>query len=349
MPKPTESRFDDLRSEALKHGIVSGVGVAPPGAPFPRATAENGYYGLPLLKRPTWTWEVPLYFFVGGAAGAAAVIAPVARRSGAPAGLARDARWVALAGGVSSAALLTADLGRPARFLNMLRVFKRQSPMSVGAWTLAVFAGAAAASAFGDVVSQTTSGDGSAPLAGVGHAAEALAAGAGLVMTTYTGVLIGATTVPAWNRHVRMLPIHFGASALASAVSVLELLGHEDEALNRMGMIAAGIEVGTGAWIELDRSASSEPLTRGASGWITRAGGVFSGPIPLATRATAARRSADRRPRWRRATAIAAIAGALLTRIGWWAAGSRSADDSRLPLQLDTPGLSNRPADSTNR
>src|SRR5688572_10149995 len=97
------------------------------------------YRDAPLLKPPVWTWEVPLYFFAGGAAGAAAVIAAVAHFGGPSfAALARDAKWVALAGALISPLLLISDLGRPSRFLNMLRVFKLQSPMSVGVWTLVV-------------------------------------------------------------------------------------------------------------------------------------------------------------------------------------------------------------------
>src|SRR5436853_756137 len=158
----------------------------------------TGYYGLPLLKEPTWTWEVPVYFFVGGAAGAAAVIGAAAKRSardGEAETLSRDARWIAAAGGALSGALLTADLGRPERFLNMLRVFKLQSPMSVGAWTLTAFSTAAAAAAFLDSIAH----DGRTAVTLVGDAADALAAATGLVMTTYTGVLIGATAIPVWN------------------------------------------------------------------------------------------------------------------------------------------------------
>ena len=83
----------------------------------------TGYYGLPLLKPPVWTWEVPAYFFVGGGAGAAAVIAAAARLSGGRDELARDARWIAAVGGAIAPPLLISDLGRPERFLNMLRVF----------------------------------------------------------------------------------------------------------------------------------------------------------------------------------------------------------------------------------
>src|SRR5215213_2942176 len=96
------------------------------------------YYDLPLLKPPVWTWEVPTYFFIGGAAGAAAVLAVAAQIANADEKLVRDARWIAAIGANLSTPLLIADLGRPERFLNMLRVFKLHSPMSVGAWTVAV-------------------------------------------------------------------------------------------------------------------------------------------------------------------------------------------------------------------
>src|SRR3954452_1945523 len=112
----------------------------------------EGYYGLPLLKRPTWTWEVPVYFWVGGAAGASALIGAVAGRMGAGQRLARDARWMAAAGSALSPPLLISDLGRPERFLNMMRVFKPDSPMSVGSWTLLTFGTASGAAAAADLL-----------------------------------------------------------------------------------------------------------------------------------------------------------------------------------------------------
>jgi formate-dependent nitrite reductase membrane component NrfD len=286
------------------------------------------YYDLPVLKRPTWTWEVPAYFFVGGAAGAAAVIACVSGTRGTSNdSLARDARWLAAGGGALSAGLLVMDLGRPDRFLNMLRVFKPQSPMSVGAWTLAAFSSAAGAAAFADLVRDRTRGG--LPVVVIGNAAGALSAATGLVMTTYTGVLIGATAIPVWNRHSRLLPMHFAASGLASAVSLLELLGHDHRALNSLALVAAAAETAAGAVIERDGGDASRPLKSAGSGWITRAGGVLSGPVPLVLRLAGASS-----PRARRAAAALALAGAMLTRVGWWAAGRRSADDPRLPLGL---------------
>ena len=47
-------------------------------------------------------------------------------------------RWIGAIGGGVGSVLLIADLGRKARFLNMLRVFRATSPMSVGSWVLAL-------------------------------------------------------------------------------------------------------------------------------------------------------------------------------------------------------------------
>src|SRR3954454_12411846 len=261
------------------------------------------YYDVPLLKAPVWTWEVPLYFFVGGAAGGAAIIGSLAQWTGTHGTLARDARWVAAAGAPLSAMLLTADLGRPTRFLNMLRVFKPQSAMSVGSWTLVAFSGATTTALV--------------PFAaGVAAPASALL---GCGMLTYTGVLIGATAIPVWHEHVRILPIHFAASGMASAVALLTLMGHDEPALNRIAIGAAAVETGIGAAIELNGSDASEPLRRGASGWVIRTGGVLSGPVPIICRAAGG-------SRWRRAASVAALAGSLLTRIGWILAGRTSAE-----------------------
>ena len=326
----SEARLIELRREAEQRGVVSGAGARPAGAPFPQATPEAGYYGVPLLKEPQWKWEVPLYFFVGGAAGASAVLGATADWTGADPELARDARWIAALGGPISAALLTMDLGRPARFLNMMRVFKIQSPMSVGAWTLAAFSSASAASAFADAVDRKF--DGLMPVRVLGNAAQALAAATGLVMSTYTGVLIGATVIPVWNKNVRTLPVHFAASGLASAVSLLELMGHEDSpALNALGALAAVFESLEGLNIEMEMDRVNDPLKRGVSGAITRAGGVLSGPIPLLLRVAAAV-SGSRE--MRRAAALTTLAGALLTRFAWLRAGHASARDPRLPLEL---------------
>src|SRR5437764_5088425 len=220
----SELRLAEIRREAGRLGVVNARGITPAGAPFPQATAETGYYGVPLLKEPQWTKEVPLYLFVGGAAGAAAVVASAANFFTQDDELVRSARGVAAVGGILSPTLLTMDLGRPSRFLNMLRVFKLQSPMSVGAWTLTAFSSFSAAAAFANAMRQKLD---ATPVYILENAAGVVAAATGLVMSSYTGVLIGATTIPVWNTNIGTLPPHFAASGVNSAVSILELLGHE--------------------------------------------------------------------------------------------------------------------------
>lgn len=342
-PQPaSEARLLQLRREAETRGRVQGAGVHPPGAPFPKASPETGYYGIPMLKEPQWKWEVPLYFFVGGAAGSAAVIGAMANWVGRDPELRRNARLVAAAGSMISTGLLIADLGRPARFLSMLRVFKKQSAMSVGAWTLAAFSTFSGATAFAELVAERFD---FAPVRVLGHISEAFSAALGLPFHNYTGVLIGATAIPVWNRSVTTLPIHFGMSGLNSAVAILELLGHDSAALNVLGITASAFETYEGVHLEHRPEAALEPLKHGLSGWITRLGGVFSGPVPLSLR-VAAQLSGSRK--MRRAACWSAIAGSLLTRYGWMQAGRASARDWRLPLEIPesvpkTPEVRSRP------
>lgn len=326
----SELRLAELRREAADKGAVSAPGIVPAGAPFPKATPQTGYYGVPLLKEPQWRAEVPLYLFTGGAGGASAVIANAASWMSNDPELVRSARWIAAAGGVLSSALLIRDLGVPSRFLNMLRVFKPQSPMSMGAWTLSAFSSFSAAAACANFMRQKL-GD-SLPIRIIENAAGALAAATGLVMASYTGVLIGATVVPVWSQNIGTLPQHFAASGMNSAVSILELLhAGDDRALNLLGMGAATYEVYQGFELESKRDRVNEPLHKGWSGAIVRAGGVLSGPAPLGLRLAYA---ITGNKKFRRAAAWSSIAGSLLTRFGWVHAGRASARDHRIPLEL---------------
>ncbi len=326
--RPSEARLLEIRSIAEREGRVPAAGVRPPGAPFPKASPETGYYGMPLLKQPQWKWEVPLYFFVGGAAGASAVIGEMARWVARDRHLARHARLVAAGGALLSSGLLIADLGRPERFLAMLRVFKKQSPMSVGAWVLAAFGTCSGAAAFSDLAGEYFD---AAPLRIMSDVTGSFSAALGLPLHNYTGVLIGATAIPVWNRNVATLPLHFGISGVNSAVAILELLGNQHAALNWMGLGAAAVETWEGIHLERRPEAALEPVKHGPSGWLTRLGGALSGPAPLALRALAAA-TGTRQPR--RAAALASLAGSIVTRYAWMYAGRVSARDWRLPLEI---------------
>lgn len=340
-----EHRLSELRREAERAGRVVAPGVRAVGGPMPHdgalpaATATSGYYGLPLLKHPTWIWTIPAYFFVGGAAGAAAIIAAVARWTRRDRALVRDARLIALAGGAISPVLLIADLGRPARFLNMLRVFKLQSPMSVGAWLLVAFNGAITGGEVLRIIGRSTD---RRLLTGTMEAASDAAEAAGAVLggglATYTGVLLGVTAVPVWARNVRLLPFHFGMSGFASASCLLEL-AHDDPALHRIGWLTAGAETFVGAQLELDRTRVQDPVKHGTSGTLIRIGGLLSGPVALAIRAVASHSR-----QFRRLAALVSLVGSVVTRFAWIEAGQQSAEDPRVPLALPPDDDERRPA-----
>lgn len=332
----SERRLVEIRREAETHGKVIAPGVRPGGAPFPIASPETGYYGIPLLKQPAWTWEIPLYFFVGGAAGAAGVVGSIASYTGADRKLVRDARWIAAAGSVISPALLISDLGRPARFLNMLRVFKPQSAMSVGVWTLLGFSAGASASAFAQLLTDRYGP--SFPVRVIEQAGQAASLLFGLPFSNYTGVLIGATAIPAWNENVSDLPMHFGMSGLAAAVGMLELMGHQkSRALEMLGLGAALFECWEGLRLESRRNPGLVPLKHGASGATTRVGGLLSGPVPAALRFISLFSGARDTRSLRKAAALSSVAGSLLTRIAWIYAGHVSAKDWRIPLEVTAP------------
>jgi hypothetical protein len=164
-------------------------------------------HGRPVIKEPAWTWEVPWYLFFGGLAGASSVLGFAATLAGNRQ-LARGA-WIAAFTGITvSPALLVADLGRPERFLNMMRVFKVTSPMSIGSWVLAASGAAITPAAYGALRRKP-------PL--VSRLAEPAAALLGLPLATYTAVLISNTVVPVWSEARRELPFLFASSAAASA------------------------------------------------------------------------------------------------------------------------------------
>jgi hypothetical protein len=317
----SEQRLEALREEAAQTGKVEGVGARPDGAPFAGAGA-SGYYGTPLLKRPVWSWEVPFYFFVGGIAGTAAVIAFIAHLFGGQDHLVRFSLAVALVSGLVCPLLLIADLGRPGRFLHMLRIFKLQSPMSVGAWTLPIFGFGAALS----LVCEEAMWAGFAPawVNGLGWAGEALAAATGLILVSYTGVLLGATAIPVWSQNRKLLPPHFVASALGTTAGIIELFGFFIPATQILGYTAAAVETVVGIIVEARKRPSDAPLRSGKTGGTIRAGGVLAGPVSLLVRIFL-----GATPTGRQLAAACFIAGALISRYAWLWAGRASSQDTR--------------------
>src|SRR5438270_5322328 len=322
---PSEKRLDELREQAWKGGVVPGKGVDVAGGPIP---SKSGYYGQPVVKPPVWTWQVPFYFFFGGIAGMSAVIASgavifhhVDPSLATNVGVARAAMWLAaIAGAILSPVLLIMDLGRPHLFLNMLRVFKHRSAMSMGAWILSafgacVFPGLIALELHAHQISPGT-------LDQILRVAAAIfifgSAIFGTLLATYTGVLIGATAIPAWFLHRTLLPIHFGTAGLGSAAALLELLGHRIPALNFVGFYAAGVETALLIWLSVDKhGAADRAIHEHGSGWLIRIGEVLNGPLALALRFFAFIPFAG----------ISFLLGALVSRVGWIVVGKVSGAD----------------------
>ena len=102
---------------------------------------EPSYYDYPVLKAPVWRWEIIWYFFFGGLAAGCYVIATIASLFGSKEDRAvvRTGYYLSLLAVLPCPPLLIKDLGRPERFLHMLRMFKFKSPMSMGTWALLSF------------------------------------------------------------------------------------------------------------------------------------------------------------------------------------------------------------------
>ncbi len=301
---------------ALGHGAASGQA-----ADSGHGTGSS-YYGHPILAAPVWTREIPWYFFTGGLAGASSGLALGARLTGRPL-LARRARLVALAGATASPALLISDLGRPERFLNMLRVFKVSSPMSVGSWMLALS---------GTAVAAATASDLSGSLPRLGGAADAAAASGGLGLATYTAALVADTAVPVWHEARRELPFVFAGSAAASAGAAAAVLTPVREAgpARRLAVIGAVLEGSASQLMErrLGRELGS-PYGEGVAGRYARAAQT------LTTGGAALLGVLGRRSRPAATVAGAAmLAGAVCERFAVYKAGFPSAAD---PLQTVGP------------
>lgn len=292
----------------------------PPGGGGPRRRRRReepefrSYYGQPVINKPVWeSPDIPGYLFLGGLAGAGALTGAMAHLTGRP-GLARVSKAGAAVAGHLSLLALVHDLGRRSRFLNMLRVFKVTSPMSVGSWLLAGFVPAATVAAVGDLT-------GAVPVLGALSTAGAAVLGA--PVATYTAALIADTAVPAWHEGHELMPFVFVSSALSAAAGLGLLAAPVEETgvLRPLGAAAGLAEVSLSKLMEHGMGLVGEAYHEGKAGRYMKAAEVLT--VGGAVAALASGRS-----RWRRALAGAALlAGSCLTRFGIFEAGMASAQD----------------------
>jgi formate-dependent nitrite reductase membrane component NrfD len=276
----------------------------------------QSYYGRPVIKSPVWKVpDVPAYLYLGGMAGASATMAVFADFTGRPR-LCRVGRVASASGATASVLALVHDLGRPARFLNMLRVFKPTSPLSVGSWILAPFSGLVAAGAASEITGWLPGMGGLAATAG-GFIAPA--------MTTYTAVLLSDTAVPGWHEMHRELPYVFGASAVVSAGAVGLLFTPKAEAAPARRMVLAGAawELVAAHRMESRAGMVGEVYRQGRAGTALRAAKILTGVGAVASWFAGRSRAAAV------ASGVCLTVAGVATRYGIFEGGRESARDPR--------------------
>ena len=196
--------------------------------------SDKGYYGMSPIKEHTWTWEIPVYFWLGGLGSGAHIVNTIARLMGHDdKALIRAGRYTTLFCMLLSPLLLISDLGRSERFYNMLRIVKWRSPMSMGTWGLSIFA-----SLTGLVAAAQAAEDGLLGRKNIlarflaalpDRLIGTLAMPFGLFVGAYTGVLIALTSVPIWARNAVLMGPLFITSALSNGLSAISFILHFGE------------------------------------------------------------------------------------------------------------------------
>jgi hypothetical protein len=319
---------DGLRGVHPDREALTGVATGKPGrwrgrqrdgAPTVPDAEFTSYYGMPVINSPVWASpDIPGYLFLGGLAGAASLLGGGAQATGRPA-LGRVSKAGAFGAGVLSLVGLVHDLGKPSRFLNMLRVFKVTSPMSVGSWLLAGYVpatGIAAASSL------------SGRMPKIGTAATAASALLGPAVASYTAALLSDTAVPAWHDGYPEMPFVFVGSG-ASAAGGLGLLATpltQSGPARAMAVFGVATEIASFERMQRRIGMTAEPYSRGRAGGYVRAGKVLSLLGVAGAMLSSRHRVASA------LSGVALLASSAATRWGIFHAGMQSANDPKYTI-----------------
>lgn len=304
----------------------------------------TSYYGRPVVKPAPWGDDVAAYLFLGGVAGGSALLGLGGQLTGRPT-LRRNARLGALAAVSVGAVALVKDLGRPERFLHMLRTFKVTSPMSVGSWILSAFSAGTAVAAAAEIDRMSGKRLPLGPLRPVLQAVEGPAGvGAALFggpLAAYTAVLLGDTATPTWNAAHEELPFVFVSSATLASAGLAMITTPVEEAGPARKLAALGVVgdlVATRVMEHRMDPVTAEPLHEGKAGamlkWSERlaAAGGLGSLLAGRSRVVAA------------ASGLALLAASALTRFGVFEAGLASARDPRYTIEPQKKRLAARRA-----
>ncbi len=276
----------------------------------------GSYYGRPIINAPVWrSPEIPGYLFLGGLAGGSSLLAAGAHLTGRTTLTDRTkvAALVAIAG---SGAALVKDLGRPERFLHMLRVFKPSSPMSVGSWLLAAYGPAAGVAALSALTGRVPR---------LGGAATAGAALLGPAVASYTAALVADTAVPAWHDAHRELPFAFVGSAGVAAGGLGLAVASLDDAGPARRMATLGWIAETISTEVMTRRLGTvgEPYRKESAGRYLKAAKVLAAVGIAGAHLRRGSRVGNL------ASGLALVAASACTRFGIFHAGVASAKDPR--------------------
>jgi Polysulphide reductase, NrfD len=350
----TTSEYDSVRppepAGRRRRGGKGGRGTRPGGAdgsreaPMVPEAQFTSYYGRPVVKPVPWGPGIAAYLFLGGVAGGSGVLAAGAQLSGRPA-LCRNCRLAALAAVSVGAVALVQDLGRPERFVNMLRVIKLTSPMSLGSWILSAFSTGAAVAAAAEVDRMTGERLPLGPLRSVLRFVEGPAgleaAAFGPLLAVYTAVLLADTSTPTWNHARDELPFVFVSSAsLASAgLAMVTTPVAETAPARKLAVIGVvGDLVATQVMRRRMDPVAAEPLRDGRPGAMLRCSEALAVAGGIGALLGGRRRGVAA------AAGLALLAASALTRFGIFEAGIRSAKDPRYTIEPQKRRLAARRA-----
>jgi formate-dependent nitrite reductase membrane component NrfD len=313
-----------------------------------RQQKESGYYGIPPIKKPHWTWQVPLYLWLGGIGAGSHLIATLVRLMGhEDRALLRASRYTTLFTMILSPILLIWDLGRPERFLNMLRIIKLRSPMSTGSWSISIFG-----SLSGLIATRQAAEDGLLGGNVVARSAKRFIPDRALSVVTlpfalyvgaYTGILLIATSVPMWARNWMLMGPTFLSSGFSNALSAMSLIlnlgrwgTHETHSMLRRAekatlVIEAALVAGSlykmGRWGKPLRSKRLAPTFFGG----TVVGGIL---VPLALLFGVFGEESRKKSIF---TSLLVLIGGLLFRFDMVHGGKMSADDPEATFSFAQP------------
>lgn len=345
--RPPEPNRRGRRKGRRRPGGTRGGGDGSREMPVVPDAEFASYYGRPVVKAPPWETDVAAYLFLGGLAGGSALLAAGAELTGRDL-LRRSSRFAAIGAAGLGAAALVRDLGRPERFLNMLRTIKLTSPMSVGSWILAGFSGCAGLAA-ADEADRATGGR--LPLGRLRTllrgAGTAGGIGAGLLappLAAYTAVLLSDTAVPTWNEAREELPFVFVGSASLAAGGLAMITTPTAQTGPARALAVAGVAGELAASEVMERRMDptvAETLHQGRAGTMLRVSKALAASGGLGTLLAGRSRAAGV------LSGAALLASSALTRLGLFEAGLRSAEDPKYTVEPQKRRLAERRARGT--